>query len=250
MSFLSFLLNILRVILSFFFLLSVSSFLAFWSFQDFTKEDVIKPAVAEVIYAKLNEELDEDEIAYINKTISENCLGKENFETTFGDIQFNISCKSFKNSRDIKSFLSQEIASYYYECKGDVCEKTQYEWLLTRRGHKVFSKLTILTFVSSLFFGLLLFVIETGGVSKKLKSISVILLLACLPALITYFLLEPIKQKYISHPSLPIDSMMKTLLEIATNKYILAFSFSIFLLTLSFVFWFFEKKKQSSQSRA
>ncbi|MFH8080923.1 MAG: hypothetical protein QXO84_03545 [Candidatus Aenigmatarchaeota archaeon] len=230
-----------RFMFSFLFLLSLSSFIVFWILRDFTSEETLKPLISDIVYARLSNF--DKEMKYVNNTIEYQCKDKERFQLTVGDVQLSILCEEFRKSKDLKRFLSEQVANSFYECENEFCQKN-YEIMLTRKSHLMLSTLTFITFSTSCVFGAATFIFTKGKVSRKIKTIAILILFACLPGVLTYFLLEPIKQKYISSSS-EYDVVIQKLVEIATAKYTTAFFTSFVLMALFFVVWFFEKRSEN-----
>jgi len=242
-------LYLLRFFFSFLFVLCLSSFIVVWSLVDFTRESNIKPLITDIFYDLLSHQVDASTEEQIRTYISSLCSRQETVETTLEGVAIKISCRDFFVAKDLKRFIAESIAtSFYgaeYGCQFIECLKEgRYDVLITRKGNEFYQKVFLpLIFLSTLF-GLAFFMVEEGKLSKKIRGIAVLILLVCLPGIMVKFLVDPIKQRFISH-SHTFDKIVENLLDTAIKKYLIAFIIGISLLVISFLVWLIELPKLS-----
>jgi hypothetical protein len=246
-----FFLNLLRFFLSFLFVLSLSSFIIVWTLADFSQKSNIKPLMSEVIYQELNRQMDAYSEEQLKRYVSTLCANKENVETTISGIDLKISCKDFFVANDLKKFFAESIAESFYEasysCEVIEClNEERYDVLVSRKGNEFYNQAFLPLIAASALSGLAIFTLEEGKLSKRIKTIAVLILVVCLPAIAINFLREPIKQRFISYSEI-VDKIVENLLAIAFKKYLLAFIFGISLLAISLFLWLIERRQNIKQ---
>jgi hypothetical protein len=242
-----FFLNLLRFFLSFAFVLSLSSFIIIWTLADFSQESNVKPLIADIFHQSLKKQLDAFTEEEIKTSISMLCANKENIETTIGGVDVKISCKDFYLSKDLTRFVAESIASSIYNTEYN-CEVIEclnygrYDVLISRKGNQFYSETLLPLILASSLFGLAFFVLEEGKIFKRIRSVAVLILLVCLPALMINFLIDPIKKRFISHSDM-VDKIAENLLEIAFKKYLVLLIVGASLLVISIVAWIIERRQ-------
>lgn len=240
--------SILRFFLSFVFVLSFSSLIVAWILADFSQEENIKHLLTETFYQSLKKQWDAYEEEEIKNSVLGLCANKESIQMPLGDKVIRIYCKDLSASTDFSRFIAESAAKSFYEaeynCQFIEClNEAKYDVLISKKGDEFYTKALTSLIITSAVSGLAFFTLEEGNISKRIRGVALLILLVCLPALSINFLIEPIKQRFISHSEM-IDNIVENLLEIAFKKYLITFILGFSLLVASIFLWLIERAKK------
>lgn len=230
--------NFFSGIFAFLFLLSLSTFLILWILNDFTSENNIKPIITNLFYSTIEKQIDSYTEQQINEEIKIQCKESDKILMPIGGFDLNISCNNYKNSNNTKMFLAKEIVNSIYEKNYDCgidCLFEKQDFLISRKAHQMYTRLLIFNNIIVIFFGLLFFVLNDGSLSRKMRGLSILILLVSLQGFLIKILINPLKQQLISIDVF-VDPIIENIADIAIKKYLIIFFIGLCFLLLSFVF--------------
>ncbi len=242
----AFVLNLLRFFISFIFVLSLSSLIITWILSDFTAESNIKPIISDIVYQSLSQQMDDFTEEQIINSLSQECSSKEIIQQNIAGFDIKISCKDFSVSDDIKKLLADSVAASIYEkedCGLECITKNDFSFLVTARGNKLYQNLLLIFLAISVIAGISFVLLEQGSTSKRLRGLGVLMMLTCLPGIMTYFLVDPMKKGLLSYNSL-FDPIIRNVVDIAIQKYLILIAATIFVFSMSLIVWIIERRKK------
>lgn len=237
--------NLFSEIFAFLFLLSLSSLLILWILKDFTSEKNIKPLLVNVFYDSLEKQMDSYTEEQIKESIKIQCKDTDEISMPIGSFNISISCAEYKDINDTKMFLAEKISNSLYEkdygCEINCLMEGKQDFLITKKANEKYTNLLIFNIVGTIFLGLMFFVLNENPVYKRIRSMSILILIGCLPGALLKVLLDPLKQELI-YTNTFADPIIENLASISIKKYLTLFFVGLCCLVLSFLVMVFEKR--------
>lgn len=253
------LIQFIKTIAGFIFILSLSLFIIVWSLVEFTGYNTLKPLVTNLLSTQLSQQIDQQYFIQIHSFLVNQCFisGNETVEFRFVGENISLKCSDVKSStsENFTELVSGSVfdSLYYkkYDCEFIECLKQSKEnifVLLSAYANNFLKNIQIYLLLGSVISGGVILLVNKTW-SARLKEIGILMIFVGLPAFMLKSMKNTLKTSLISKEALPsVEPIIDKLFMIIEHKSMFILIPGIGITLVGFSLWIYEKFKKPKKA--